>query len=1220
MPKIDPDNLTSKNTARLVEIVSEGPIKGLANGLKSIFYGDTPLQDVDGDLNFQGASTTFRNGTADQAPVPGFSMVEQEVSDGREIRNVAPVFFTVDNLEASAIRIKFNFPRIVWFLEDGDQKGLPIKLSVHVSNDGGATYYKAKIIDVFGKSSGPYEVANRVEFRGEGPWTVRVERESEDNTYDSTRYWQSYLRSYTVIIDAKLTYPMSAYVAHAFDAENFGSSIPERSYVIDGKLIRIPNNYNPTTRKYAGIWDGTFKVEWSNNPAWVFYDLLVDKRYGLGRDIPMTIVDKWKLYEIAQYCDQDVTSGGGTVEPRFTCNCIIKGSRDAYEVLNELVSCFRGMIYWSSGQISFSADMPADPVALITKANVVDGLFNYSGSAKDVRSTIAYVSWINPDNNYEVETEVYEDSAGVARYGYRPVKITSFACTSPGQARRTAKWLVDTNLNATEVVTWKASFDHFTLKPGDIVKISDPDTATTRLAGRVVSVNNGGGGVVLDTPIAVSVGYTYKIEFILADGTIFETNITNDRPHSGADITLGPNIPSAIIPGAIWMLSIIDYLEPRQFKVLSISESQSNILELTAVVHDRNKYDRVENDLQLDEAPFSGFRTGVLLPPARMDLDRKVFKRGTSTVTAAEVLWVASQDARVQLYEVYINTPNMKPGVYRLIDTTSETSYIFENVIDGMYGFRVRATAPNVAPSKYIDGFKNFYSEAYAPPDVTGFVSNVLSETVLLQWNPVKWLDVDHYQIRFIASAPAGASWERATILFEEVSSATNYVKTNARLGTYFIKAVNSRGQKSDAAAVTTVWVKNLPNTNVIEELEEHPNWNGLKDRVGLVNRAISLRRNPVTGVFYSEGYYYFQKFVDLGSVVITRMLAEIVAGGTDPANTIASWVPIASAQPLSSAYSDEWDVALEIAISQNGTTFSTWQKFTVGDYTGRAFKFRLYLRTFAPGETTATVFQTKVSVEMLDRVERGQAIKVEKAGKLITFDAPFFAAPAVTVVGNQSTAQRVVISDKTEESFRVTVFDEEGTPIEAEIDFISSGYGRRMADFIPPEPPIDVILRDDTYETLMGESMSLRILDNDINAQLYNIVITTYPEHGTLDLTQSSGTYTLTYAPSAGYAGVDGFKYALDLVPPVGQEITEASVVIFVKAEPTEPGEGSELVWNEPAMTIGLIWDERIPGYTTPIIGSIDAPTLSVFDERIGSLIQVWDERTSNFSNVIVG
>lgn len=483
-PTEAPDSLHSISYAKVLDLVSEGEIVGLVNGLRSVFLNGTPIMNEDGSLNFQNVSMAYRLGTQDQDYIPGFPSVDNESAVNVELTSAVPWVHAITNTALSAFRLRMAVPSLSKAdTATGDISGYVVEYAIDLATDGGS--YQTVVQGAFsGKTTTEYQRSHRIELPPAAlGWSVRVRRitpNANSNTVaDVTR-----IVSYTDVIDAKLRYPNSAIVALQIDARQF-NDIPTRGYDLKGRVIRVPSNYDPETRNYAGIWDGTFKVAWTDNPAWVFYDLILNPRYGLGDRVNASMVDKWSLYQIAQYCDERVADGRGGMEPRFTCNCYLQSRAEAYKVLQDLVSIFRGMVYWSGGAVYAVADMPADPVYTFTAANVVDGKFVYAGAALKARKTVALVSWNDPADMYRAKVEYVADDEGIARYGVRQAEMTAFACTSQGQAHRVGLWTLLSSRLETETVSFKVGLDAGLVGPGSVVRIADPARAGRRIGGRV---------------------------------------------------------------------------------------------------------------------------------------------------------------------------------------------------------------------------------------------------------------------------------------------------------------------------------------------------------------------------------------------------------------------------------------------------------------------------------------------------------------------------------------------------------------------------------------------------------------------------------------------------------------------------------------------------------------------------------------------------------------
>ncbi len=447
-----PNTLRAKQTLRLLMLVSEGVTGGLVDGAKSIFCNDVPLQNDDGSMNFEGVSYETRLGLPDQAPMAGFPAVETEVSVGAELKKAVPIVQAVTNLDATAARVSIRVASLTKTdTGSGAVSGNSVEIAIDIRTEGG-TWSEVKRDTISGKCTSPYVRAYRIPLAGSGPWYIRARRLSEDSN-GTTSLNATYWSSMTVIEDYRLSYPDSAMLGLVVDASSFGSSsIP--TITVDWRPIevQVPGNYDPETRAYAGIWDGSFKRAASDNPAWVFFDLIDNPRYGLRKYLPgfsaafpeVYSLTKWELYDIVRYCDELVDDGYGGKEPRFAFNGVISDRDEAINVLTAMAGVFRGVVYWGAGAIMPVADKPASPKKIISRANVIDGAFTYQGSSLTARHTQVLVQFLDPENNFKPAIEVVEDPDAVTLYGARPTEIQAIGCTSRGQAHRYGDWLLHT--------------------------------------------------------------------------------------------------------------------------------------------------------------------------------------------------------------------------------------------------------------------------------------------------------------------------------------------------------------------------------------------------------------------------------------------------------------------------------------------------------------------------------------------------------------------------------------------------------------------------------------------------------------------------------------------------------------------------------------------------------------------------------------------------------
>ena len=529
-----PDSLRSKAYARVVDLISEGEIEGLVDGLQSVYLDDTPIQNADGTTNFSGVTLETRDGTQQQSYVPGFSSVENEVPVGVEIKASQPVVRSITDPDVDAVRIKVSVGQLTnQDTTNGDLNGSAVSFSIDRQVSGGG-FVEVINDTISGKTTTKYQRSYYVPLTGNGPWEIRVRRVTADSTSSAIQN-KTYLDSYTEVVESKLRYPNSALVALRVDASQF-SAIPRRSYDMKLLRVRVPVNYDPGTRTYSGVWNGNFKIAWTDNPAWCFYDLVTSTRYGLGGYIPESQVDKWALYRVAQYCDQLVPNGLGGFEPRFTCNLYLQTREQAYKVVQDMASIFRGMVYWSGGAITVTQDAPSDAVYQFAPGNVVDGEFAYQGSSAKARHTVALVTWNDPDDFYRQKVEYVEDAAGIARYGIVQSDVVALGCTARGQAHRVGKWLLFSEQSESEIVTFRTGLEGAVVRPGDIIKVADPVRGGMRLGGRIAAAT--ASTVTLDQELPADL--PWRLSVVLPNGTVEERLVGPVSGRTDDTVQFGP--------------------------------------------------------------------------------------------------------------------------------------------------------------------------------------------------------------------------------------------------------------------------------------------------------------------------------------------------------------------------------------------------------------------------------------------------------------------------------------------------------------------------------------------------------------------------------------------------------------------------------------------------------------------------------------------------------
>ncbi|MCA8013830.1 phage tail protein [Burkholderia vietnamiensis] len=718
-----PDSLHSVARAKVLDIISEGAIAGLAKGMQSVYLDGTPIQNSDGSVNFQNYSVDVRTGTLDQEFMPGFPAVERDSAVGVALTSDAPWVRQVQNTQLTAVRIRFGVPALQKSDPSTGVFGYRVEYAIDLSVDGGS-YAQVLSAAFDGKTTSLYERSHRIELpRAKTGWLVRVRRITP-NAHSSLIADAVNIEAITEVIDRKLRYPMTALVGMTFDARSF-SQVPVRSYHIRGLIIRVPSNYDPETRTYSGAWDGTFKLAWTNNPAWIFYDLLLSERYGLGKTVDPSMIDKWGLYEIARYCDAMVSDGKGGVEPRFTCNCVIQSAADSFKVLQDIASVFRGIAYWGAGAVVASADMPSDPVYVYTSANVIDGAFRYIGSERKTRYTVALVSYNDPSNEYKQAVEYVPDEDGIARYGVIKTQVTAFGCTSQAQAHRLGQWLLLTSRYESGTVSFKVGMDGVLVGPGQVIAIADPRKAGRRIGGRIRSaVRN---VVTLDKAPTVAPGDRFTA--ILPSGVAQYRAV---KSVSGDVLTLVDRFDADPVSGAVWMVES-DELAAQLYRVVSVQEGDDDgriEYTITAAMHEPGKYSAIDDGAQIQQRPPTVIPPSVQAAPTNVRISAySAIDQGISKMTMV-VAWDAADKAITYLPEWRKDN-----GEWVSAPRTGGLQVEVPGIYQGRYVARVRAqNAINVTslPAFSIETMLN--GKTTPPPSVSSFKAAGVVFGINLDW------------------------------------------------------------------------------------------------------------------------------------------------------------------------------------------------------------------------------------------------------------------------------------------------------------------------------------------------------------------------------------------------------------------------------------------------------------------------------------------------------
>lgn len=721
VPVEQPDDLQSIAKAKLLIALGEGEFAGELTA-QNIFLDGTPLEDTEGNANFSGVTWDFRPGTQAQTYIQGLPSAENEINVGSTISSKTPWVHTFTNSQLSAIRVRLKWPSLFKQEDNGDLVGNEVKYAIDLQTDGGS--WKT-VIDsaVKGKTTSGYERAHRIDLpESTTSWSLRVRKLSNDA--NSSKIGDTVvLQSYTEVIDAKFTYPHTALLYIEFDSKQFNGSIPQITCKPKGRIIRIPSNYNPIDRTYAGVWDGSFKWAWTNNPAWVFYDIVISDRFGLGQRVNQQQIDKWELYRIAQYCDQLVPDGkgGDGTEPRYVCDVYVQDRNEAYNVLRDFAAIFRGMTYWGGGQIVTLADMPRDIDYSYTRANVIDGKFIYSSSSSKEKYSTALVSYSDPQNGYADAMEAVFEPDLVSRFGFNQLEVTAIGCTRQSEANRKGRWGILTN-NKDRMVTFSVGLDGNIPQPGYIIAVADELLSGKVTGGRVSAID--GRNITLDRVSSAVSGD--RLILNLPSG---QSQARTIQTVSGKVITVTTEYSETPEAECVWVVES-EELYAQQYRVVSVTENESNQFTITAIQHDPSKYEHVDSGALIDERPIS------VIPPNNQQAPKNIVIDSYSIVSqGVNIETMRAQWPQVENAISYEAQWRRNEGNWVNMPRNSINSIEVPNVYAGRYLVRVRAiNASEISSGWGYSDEKTLTGKMGNPPKPVNFRASPLVFGIKLDW------------------------------------------------------------------------------------------------------------------------------------------------------------------------------------------------------------------------------------------------------------------------------------------------------------------------------------------------------------------------------------------------------------------------------------------------------------------------------------------------------
>lgn len=1060
-----PNNLFSTSYAKVVDLISEGEIQGLKNGLQSVFLNNTPIQNADGSLNFTGVTVDTRTGTQGQPTIPGFAEVAADYYVGVTVEKNTPISRTITESTANAVRIVLSVPALQRVNDKGDIKGTNIDLLISVQYNGGS-YYDVIADNINGRTSQQYQRQYLIPLNGAFPVNIRVARLTPDSTSvkltDAFSWW-----SYSVLTYGNLRYPNSALVAVRANAEQF-SSVPSRSYEIRGIKVAIPSNatVDQATGRliYSGIWNGTFGGrQWCSDPAWILWDLLTSTRYGFGDHLDASKLDKWAFLSASQYASALVPSGQGGYEPRFSCNANIQTADDAYRLINDLCSVMRCMPYWAAGSLTISQDRPATPAFLFTLANVGLEGFGYSGTGIKNRPTVAVVRYVDSKLR-DASFEVVEDAVGIARYGVIKAEIDAVACTSRGQAARLGRWLLYAQQYEAEVVSFTSSLAAGVIvRPGMVIAIADPLRAGTRRGGAVAAATTT--TVTVDDATGLTASNSPTLSVMLADGTVATRSVSSI---SGNVITLATALPAAPPANAIWIYETSN-IQSSLWRVLGIEEKDDVSYTINAVSYNPSKYNAVEYGLALQQRDVTDLN---ILPKAPTNLSgTEVLYEASGRASAKlQLAWTAV--AGVTSYRVSFREAN---GGNWAIQYATTNSFEILDTIATVYEVQVCSVGVGLLSSSPASQKFTCYGKTAPPSNPTGLSLIAIDQaSAILSWNLAPDLDVRLGGKVLIRHSPAtsGATWENAVDLVPSAAGAQTQKQVPLLSGTVLVKFEDDTGNRSTTAATVVITlpapqprllVKTyaedlepfagvstnmaympdlggltlIPSDPLIDDLATDGNFDGITVSIDAI------------GTTAASGEYDFGSTYDLGGIFDVNLVRRLVTTPYLPAalwddrvDLIDDWTTVDEVG-MDRVNAATW-VRTTLGSPSGSPTWEPWREFANSIVRARALQFKV-IATTTDTSQSIVISELGATLELQQRIESSALITSDTGATAVTFAAAFYEPPSVGITAySLASTEQFTISNVTTTGFTIA-FTSGGTGLARSFTYTAVGFGKAV-------------------------------------------------------------------------------------------------------------------------------------------------------------------------------
>lgn len=1088
-PTTTPDTLDSTQFAEVIDLLCEGEIEGFPSArqyvrgsaqynialLKDIYLDDTPILRVGAnavapqtsDYNFKNIEVFTRYGTQDQTYIPLSRTLQSEVGVTTKVEYGSPVTRTIATNGINAVRVTLSVPQLQRISDKNDIYGNTIAFAIDLSYNGGP-FVRVINDQISGRTTDLYQREYKINFTGALPVDVRVVRITPTFT-SANEVGELFWSSYTEISYARLRYPNSALVGLRVDATQF-NNIPARSYRIRGQKVLIPSNasVNSTTGalSYTGVWNGTFaQAQWTTDPAWCLFDLLTSKRYGTGNHIDASQLDKWDFYAASQYCSTNVINGFGGTEPRFSCNVNIQTLDEAYNVINQMASVFRAMPYWAAGAISITQDRPQDSAYLFTPSNVTEDGFTYSGSALKTRHTVAIIKYLDL-NSRDASFEVVENQDAITRYGIVKAEIDAFACTSRGQARRLGEWLLYSEQNETETITFTTSIDAgVVVRPGQIIEVADPVRSGERTGGRVTEATLSTITVDAIEGITFS-GNSPTLSVVLPDGSV-ETKAISARNNNIFTVTSPfTQTPKA---GSVWVYQDSG-IQTQLFRVLTVTEQDGVNYAISALAHNPSKYDYIERDVPLATRDISNLNAPPN-PPADLGAVELLYESTGQVLSKIILSWRPSSAAIT--YRVRYR---FAEGNWVIAETSSPDFEIVNSGV-GLYSFEVAAVSATKRASAPTTLDFDAIGKTAPPatiPDL--FIAPIDDRSAELYWPQSVDIDVrigGQVRIRHTPLIDATASWGQSNDIVPAVAGSNTRKIVPLLEGTYFIRAVDSLGNESTGVASVVVDLPAPQDAYVVQEYREEDNsppFNGtatsmsysseeggliLSSNTLLDDMALDGNWDAISLIDYiggavTEGSYQFSDTLDLGAVFDVDIRSILKTRAYEPGNLwddriedVDYWTTV-DGDDLGSANCSLY-VRTTNTNPSSTPTWGAWQPFVNNTARGRGLQFKLVATSSNKGENVV-VEQLGMITQFQRRTEIQRNLTSGANSYAVTFPTAFYTIPSIGITAqDMATGDYFSVSSVSRSGFTVVFRNSGGSMVSKVFDYQAVGHGREI-------------------------------------------------------------------------------------------------------------------------------------------------------------------------------